>query len=66
MSCYVVFEQLALLNWLKSDSAQSKNILTAITQLQVGREIFNRLTGQGQVEAYKVSTVLNLVDISDM
>ncbi|KAG5285124.1 hypothetical protein AALO_G00034330 [Alosa alosa] len=57
-----LIQQLALLNWLKSDTTQSKDILTAITQLQVGREIFNRLTGQGKVEAYKKECILQIAD----
>ncbi|KAL2095310.1 hypothetical protein ACEWY4_010029 [Coilia grayii] len=62
MSNAQLIQQLALLNWLKSDSAQSKEILTAITQVQVAREIFNRLTGGDQVEAYKKECILQVAD----
>ncbi|KAJ1106847.1 hypothetical protein NDU88_004245 [Pleurodeles waltl] len=43
----------ALLNWLHNDSEQSKEILQAVTGLQVAREILNRLTGQHQIDKCK-------------
>lgn len=48
--------QLALLGWLKSDSVQCKDLLTAVTGLQVGRELLDRLSGQSQIDAYRVRT----------
>jgi len=46
--------QLALLGWLKTDSVPCKDLLTAVTGIQVGRELLDRLPGQSQIDAYRV------------
>lgn len=46
--------QMALLRWLTSQTEEDRNILTAVMGVQVGRELLNRVTGQGTVDAYKV------------
>lgn len=46
--------QLALLGWLKTDSVQCKDLLTAVTGVQVCRELLDRLSGQSQIDAYRV------------
>uniref|UniRef100_A0A8C8EXA8 Uncharacterized protein n=1 Tax=Oncorhynchus tshawytscha TaxID=74940 RepID=A0A8C8EXA8_ONCTS len=57
MSNSQLFQQLALLGWLRSDSEKDKEILTAITGIQVARELMNRLTGQREVDAFKIMSV---------
>ncbi len=47
--------QMALLRWLTSQTEEDRRILTAVTGVQVGRELLNRITGQDKVDAYKVS-----------
>lgn len=51
------FFQLALLGWLKTDSVQCKELLTAVTGMQVAREVLDRLSGQKQIDAYKVTYI---------
>lgn len=46
--------QLALLRWLTSQTEEDRMALTAVTAVQLGRELLNRITGQDKVEAYKV------------
>ncbi|MGH0114891.1 UNVERIFIED_CONTAM: hypothetical protein FKN15_065815 [Acipenser sinensis] len=53
MSNTQLIQQLAMLNWLKSDSVESKEILAAVTGVQVAQELLQRLTGQDKVDAYK-------------
>lgn len=40
--------------WLNSQTEEDRRILAAVTGVQVGRELLNRLTGQDKVDAYKV------------
>lgn len=53
--------QLALLGWLKTDSVQCKELLTAVTGMQVAREVLDRLSGQKQIDAYRVRCVYALL-----
>lgn len=46
--------QVALLRWLSSQCEADRKLLAAVTGIQVGRELLNRITGQDQVDAYKV------------
>lgn len=46
--------QMALLRWLSSQTEEDRRILAAVTGVQVGRELLNRITGQDKVDAYKV------------
>lgn len=48
------FLQVALLRWLSSQSDEDRGLLTALTGIQVGKELFNRITGQDKVDAFKV------------
>lgn len=45
---------MALLRWLNSQTEEDRRILAAVTGVQVGRELLNRITGQDKVDAYKV------------
>ncbi|XP_047017690.1 uncharacterized protein LOC108279237 isoform X2 [Ictalurus punctatus] len=48
-----LIQQLALLGWLNTDSVECKQFLTAVTGMQLAREVLNRLSGQGKVDAYR-------------
>lgn len=45
---------MALLRWLNSQTEEDRKFLTAVTAVQVGRELLNRLTHQDKLDAYKV------------
>lgn len=51
----VCVRQVALLQWLSSQTDEDRRQLMALTGIQVAREVLNRVTGQDQVDAYKVS-----------
>lgn len=57
-----LIQQLALLGWLKTDSAECKELLTAVTGMQVARNLLDRLTGQKQIDAYKVECIQSIAD----
>uniref|UniRef100_A0A3Q1EV88 Si:ch211-191j22.3 n=1 Tax=Acanthochromis polyacanthus TaxID=80966 RepID=A0A3Q1EV88_9TELE len=42
--------QVALLHWLSSQTEEDRRMLAAVTGIQVGRELLNRLTGQDKRE----------------
>uniref|UniRef100_A0A669B6T7 Si:ch211-191j22.3 n=1 Tax=Oreochromis niloticus TaxID=8128 RepID=A0A669B6T7_ORENI len=50
----------ALLRWLNSQTEEDRRILAAVTGVQVGRELLNRITGQDKVDAYKRDCVLSI------
>uniref|UniRef100_A0A3B5AVI2 Si:ch211-191j22.3 n=1 Tax=Stegastes partitus TaxID=144197 RepID=A0A3B5AVI2_9TELE len=52
--------QVALLRWLSSQTDEDRRVLAAVTGVQVGRELLNRLTGQDKVEAYKRECILSI------
>lgn len=52
--CFLLL-QVALLRWLNSQSEEDRRLLSAVTAVQVGRELLNRITGQDKIDAYKVS-----------
>lgn len=45
---------MAMLRWLTSQSDEDRNLLAAVTSIQVGKELLNRITNQDKVDAYKV------------
>lgn len=51
---FVLVLQMALLRWLNSQSEEDRKLLSAVTSLQVGKELLNRITNQDKVDAYKV------------
>ncbi|KAM8760056.1 uncharacterized protein AB9X84_008271 [Acanthopagrus schlegelii] len=55
-----LIQQMALLRWLGSDTDEDRRMLAAVTGLQVGRELLNRITGQDQVDAYKRECILGI------
>ncbi|KAI7796179.1 hypothetical protein IRJ41_017966, partial [Triplophysa rosa] len=57
-----LIQQLALLGWLKTDSVQCKELLTAVTGMQVAREVLDRLSGQKQIDAYKTECIQTIAD----
>ncbi|KAK9955323.1 hypothetical protein ABG768_015205 [Culter alburnus] len=57
-----LIQQLALLGWLKTDSEQCKELYTAVTGMQVAREVLDRLSGQSQIDAYKRECIQSVAD----
>ncbi|TKS79171.1 hypothetical protein D9C73_012000 [Collichthys lucidus] len=53
MTTAQLFQQMALLRWLTSQTEEDRLILTAVTGVRVGCELLNRITGQDKVDAYK-------------
>uniref|UniRef100_H3AL68 Uncharacterized protein n=1 Tax=Latimeria chalumnae TaxID=7897 RepID=H3AL68_LATCH len=62
MSTPQLVHQLAFLNWLRSDTEESKQLLSAVNGIQVSREILRRLTGQDKIDAYKQACILATAD----
>ncbi|XP_044053484.1 uncharacterized protein sdhaf1 isoform X3 [Siniperca chuatsi] len=62
MSTAQLFQQMALLRWLTSQTEEDRRILTAVTGVQVGRELLNRITGQDKVDAYKRECILSVAE----
>lgn len=60
MSNAQLIQQMALLRWLASQTEEDRRMLTAVTGLQVGRELLNRITGQDKVDAYKSECILSI------
>lgn len=60
MSNAQLFQQISLLRWLNSQSEEDRRSLAAVTGIQVAKELFNRLTGQEQVDAYKRECILGI------
>lgn len=57
-----LIQQVALLRMLSSQTDEDRRILMAVTAFQVGKEIFNRITGQNKVEAYKRECILSICE----
>ncbi|TMS01305.1 hypothetical protein E3U43_014367 [Larimichthys crocea] len=55
-----LFQQMALLRWLTSQTEEDRLILTAVTGVRVGCELLNRITGQDKVDAYKRECILGI------
>ncbi|KAK5870591.1 hypothetical protein PBY51_003526 [Eleginops maclovinus] len=55
-----LFQQMALLRWLSSQTDEDRTFLTAVMGVQVGRELLNRFTGQDKVDAYKRECILSI------
>ncbi|CAB1428891.1 unnamed protein product [Pleuronectes platessa] len=55
-----LLQQVALLRWLTSDTPEDRRILAAVTGVQVGRELLNRITGQDQVDTCKRECILSI------
>uniref|UniRef100_A0A3P8VU89 Si:ch211-191j22.3 n=1 Tax=Cynoglossus semilaevis TaxID=244447 RepID=A0A3P8VU89_CYNSE len=55
-----LLQQVALLRWLSSQSDEDRGLLTALTGIQVGKELFNRITGQDKVDAFKRECILGI------
>ncbi|KAK9521995.1 hypothetical protein VZT92_018494 [Zoarces viviparus] len=55
-----LFQQVALLRWLSSQTDEDRTVLAAVTGVQVGRELLNRFTGQDRVDAYKSECILSI------
>ncbi|KAG7489517.1 hypothetical protein JOB18_013762 [Solea senegalensis] len=55
-----LFQQMALLQWLSSQTDEDRRVLAAVTGVQVGRELLNRISGQHQVDAFKRECILGI------
>lgn len=55
-----LLQQMALLRWLSSQSDADRGLLTAVTGVQVGREILNRMTGQDRIDALRRECILGI------
>ncbi|XP_054629998.1 leucine-rich repeat-containing protein 2 [Dunckerocampus dactyliophorus] len=53
MSNMELFQQVALLSWLSSQSEEDRGLLAALTRVRVAKDLLGRLTGQDLVDAYK-------------
>ncbi|MED6243106.1 hypothetical protein ATANTOWER_015040 [Ataeniobius toweri] len=62
MSNEQLIQQMALLQWLSSQSEADRKMLAVVTGVQVGRELLNRITGQDKVDAYKRDCTLSIAD----
>lgn len=62
MSSAQLLQQMALLRWLSSQTDEDRGLLTAVTGVQVARELLNRFTGQNQVDAYKRECILSIAE----
>ncbi|CAF94602.1 unnamed protein product [Tetraodon nigroviridis] len=60
MSTAQLIQQVALLRWLNSQSEEDRKLLAAVTSLQVGKELLNRITNQDKVDAYKKECILGI------
>lgn len=60
MSNPQLLQQMALLRTLISDTEENRTLLTAVTAVRVGRELYYRLTGQDHIDAYKQDCVLSI------
>lgn len=54
-SNFLLVLQMALLRWLNSQSEEDRKLLAAVTSIQVGKELLNRITNQDKVDACKVA-----------
>lgn len=62
MTTAQLFQQVALLRWLSSQTDEDRRVLVAMTGIQVGRELLNRITGQDKVDAYKRACILSIAE----
>ncbi|MEQ2242310.1 hypothetical protein ILYODFUR_034568 [Ilyodon furcidens] len=66
MSNEQLIQQMALLQWLSSQSVADRKMLAVVTGVQVGRELLNRITGQDKVDAYKVTSSTHTSDLQEV
>ncbi|KAM7390962.1 hypothetical protein PAMP_021685 [Pampus punctatissimus] len=63
MSSGQLLQQMALLQWLSSQTDEDRSLLTAVTGIRVARELLDRFTGQNEVDSYKVSACCCLQEV---
>ncbi|XP_064623526.1 uncharacterized protein LOC135485444 [Lineus longissimus] len=54
-----LLQQIALLAWVKGGD-NGKQLMESVTTLRVGREIYNRLTGEALIEQYRKECILGI------
>ncbi|KAF3695283.1 hypothetical protein EXN66_Car010959 [Channa argus] len=57
-----LLQQMAFLRWLTSETEENRRVLAAVTGIQVGRELLNRITGQDKVDAYKRECIQSIAE----
>ncbi|CAL8343874.1 unnamed protein product [Lota lota] len=62
MSTPQLFQQMAFLNWLSSQSDSSREALMTLTGIGVARELFNRFTGQDRVDYFKSECIQSIAE----
>ncbi|KAM7415468.1 hypothetical protein PAMA_017803 [Pampus argenteus] len=62
MSSGQLLQQMALLQWLSSQTDEDRSLLTAVTGIRVARELLDRFTGQNEVDSYKRECILSIAD----
>ncbi|CAN9512816.1 unnamed protein product [Ophioblennius macclurei] len=62
MSTDQLIQQAALLQWLVTQSDEDRGRLVALTGLQIGRELFNRLSGRKQIDAFKAECIQSIAE----
>ncbi|XP_077418539.1 uncharacterized protein LOC144049459 [Vanacampus margaritifer] len=60
MSNLDLFQQVALLRWLSSQSPEDRALLAASTRVRVANQLLARLTGRPQLDAYKRDCILSV------
>lgn len=53
--------QMLLLRWLSSDADEDRRVLAAVTGVRVAKELLDRITGQDQVDAFKVRLFISIL-----
>ncbi|KAJ3604703.1 hypothetical protein NHX12_029443 [Muraenolepis orangiensis] len=66
MSTPQLFQQMAFLNWLSSQSDSDREALMTLTGIGVAKELYMRLTGQDRVDAFKSECIQSIADFVRM
>uniref|UniRef100_A0AAV2MPH4 Uncharacterized protein n=1 Tax=Knipowitschia caucasica TaxID=637954 RepID=A0AAV2MPH4_KNICA len=53
---------LALWRWLTSQSEEDRGHLASVTGVRLASELYNRVTGQDQIEAFKKECIVGIAD----
>lgn len=62
MSNAELIQQVALWQWLKSQSDEDRGVLASVTGARLASEIYKRLTGQDQIQAFKRECIVGVAE----
>ncbi|KAJ0019125.1 hypothetical protein NQD34_006694 [Periophthalmus magnuspinnatus] len=62
MSNTELLQQMALWQWLTSQSEDDRGVLASVTGVRLASELFNRITGQDQINAFKRECIVGIAD----